>query len=57
MKVKMIGIQSKIIFCGGSGGSGLSFIWNHMVTRRVSRVGYGAARLTHPTSQSALRAV
>src|SRR3981081_4326828 len=36
MKVKMIGIQSKIIFWVGSGGAGLSFIWNHMVTPMIS---------------------
>src|SRR6266481_5333373 len=36
MKVKMIGIQSKIIFWVGSGGAGLSFIWNHMVTPMMS---------------------
>ena len=31
MKVKISGIQSKIIFWVGSGGVGLSFIWNHIV--------------------------
>src|SRR5262249_55457912 len=36
MKVKMIGIQSKIIAWVGSGGGGLSFIWNHMVTPMIS---------------------
>src|SRR6266478_6297594 len=36
MKVKITGIQSKIIFCAGSGGVGLSFIWNHMVTPMTS---------------------
>ena len=32
----MIGIQLKIIACVGSGGGGLSFIWNHMVTPMMS---------------------
>ena len=32
MKVKISGIQSKIIFCVGSGGVGLSFICTHIVT-------------------------
>src|ERR1700730_12442486 len=36
MKVKITGIQSKIIFCAGSGGAGLSFIWNHMVMPMTS---------------------
>ena len=36
MKVKMIGIQSKIIFWVGSGGAGLSFICTHMVTPMMS---------------------
>src|SRR5215468_4544090 len=36
MKVKMIGIQSKIIFWVGSGGAGLSFICTHMVTPMIS---------------------
>src|SRR5215813_11951937 len=36
MKVKMIGIQLKIIAWVGSGGGGLSFIWNHMVTPMIS---------------------
>ena len=31
MKVKISGIQSKIIFWVGSGGVGFSFIWNHIV--------------------------
>ncbi len=31
MKVKISGIQVKIICCVGSGGVGLSFIWNHIV--------------------------
>ena len=31
MKVKISGIQSKIIFCVGSGGAGLSFICTHIV--------------------------
>src|ERR1700712_3252028 len=31
MNVNMTGIQSKIIFCVGSGGVGFSFIWNHIV--------------------------
>src|SRR5215218_142220 len=35
MKVKISGIQSKIIFCVGSGGDGLSFIWNHIVTPMI----------------------
>ncbi len=36
MKVKITGIQSKIIFCVGSGGVGLSFICTHMVTPMIS---------------------
>src|SRR5258707_2166047 len=36
MKVKMTGIQSKIIFWVGSGGAGLSFICTHMVTPMIS---------------------
>ncbi len=36
MKVNTTGIQSKIIFCAGSGGAGLSFIWNHMVIPMMS---------------------
>ncbi len=31
MKVKISGIQSKIIFWVGSGGDGLSFIWKNIV--------------------------
>ena len=31
MKVKISGIQSKIIFCVGSGGAGLSFICMNIV--------------------------
>ncbi len=36
MKVKITGIQSKIICCVGSGGGGLSFICTHMVTPMIS---------------------
>src|SRR5712691_6542148 len=36
MKVNTTGIQSKIIFCVGSGGGGLSFICAHMVTPMIS---------------------
>src|SRR5947209_2052281 len=36
MKVKMIGIQLKIMACVGSGGGGLSFICSHMVTPMIS---------------------
>ena len=36
MKVKITGIQSKIIFWVGSGGAGLSFICTHIVTPMIS---------------------
>src|SRR6185437_1231484 len=36
MKVKITGIQLKIIACVGSGGAGLSFICAHMVTPMIS---------------------
>ena len=36
MKVKITGIQLKIIACVGSGGVGLSFICAHMVTPMIA---------------------
>src|SRR4029450_195142 len=36
MRGRMSGRELKIIACVGSGGGGLSFIWNHMVTPMMS---------------------
>src|SRR3974377_953293 len=50
MKVKITGIQSNMIFWAGSGGAGLSFIWNHMVTPMTS--GQAPSTRNDPTSGS-----
>src|SRR5262249_20624640 len=63
MKVKMIGIQSKIIFWVGSGGAGLSFIWNHIVMPMMMGQAprcrnwptIGSAVGSHGTSQNRLK--
>src|SRR5206468_231713 len=48
MKVKITGIQSKIICWVGSGGGGLSFICTHMVTPMTS--GQTPSIMNGPTS-------
>src|SRR5436309_630390 len=50
MKVKITGIQLKIIACAGSGGGGLSFICSHIVTPMIS--GHGPRCRNGPTTGS-----